>query len=125
MLNLILVMAGGAVGSAGRYMLGRLVLTLYGPGFPWATLLANILGGLVMGLLAGVLARFINGGEQIRLLIGVGVLGGFTTFSSFSLETVLMLERGEVATGLAYVAASVIGAIAALWAGLLIVRSIA
>src|SRR3546814_7432579 len=73
-----------------------------GPGYPWGTLAANLLGGLAMWLLVGVLGRFIDGGEAIRLLLAVGVLGGFTTFSSFSLEVMLMLERGQMVQGLGY-----------------------
>ncbi|MBK5264604.1 MAG: CrcB family protein, partial [Alphaproteobacteria bacterium] len=100
MQNTLLVMAGGAVGAACRYQLGRLMTHMMGPGYPWGTLAANMLGGLAMGLLVGILARFVDGGEQIRLIVAVGVLGGFTTFSAFSLEVVLMLERGQMAAGL-------------------------
>src|SRR3546814_12697012 len=82
-----------------------------GPGYPWGTLAANLLGGLAMGLLVGVLGRFIDGGEAIRLLLAVGVLGGFTTFSSFSLEVMLMLERGQMVQGLGYVLLYVVGAV--------------
>ncbi|MCF8706782.1 fluoride efflux transporter CrcB [Rhizorhapis sp. SPR117] len=125
MQNTLLVMAGGAVGAACRYQLGRLMTHMMGPGYPWGTLAANMLGGLLMGLLVGILARFIDGGEQIRLLISVGVLGGFTTFSSFSLEVVLMLQRGQLAAGVTYIMASVAGAVGMLAVGLWAVRSIA
>jgi len=121
-----LVMAGGAIGAAARYHLGRLTAQFAGTGWPWGTLAANILGGFAMGLLAGWLARFASGsGESLRVLLGVGVLGGFTTFSAFSLETMLMIQRGQAAHAMLYVAASVIGAIGALAIGLQLVRSVA
>src|SRR5690606_14253812 len=92
--NLILVMIGGAVGAGLRYEVGRVSLRLMGPGFPWGTLAVSLLGGLLMGVLAGSLAR-VDGGEPARLLIGVGILGGFTTFSAFSLETWNLVTRGQ------------------------------
>jgi CrcB protein len=113
-MNTILVMLGGAVGAAARYQIGTLAPRA---AFPWATLLVNIVGGLLMGLLV---AR--EPSDQLRLLLGVGVLGGFTTFSAFSLETVTLMQRGAAGTALAYVAASVLGACVALWAGLTIGR---
>ncbi len=122
--NLFLVMAGGAVGSGLRHLFGHAALSLLGPGYPWGTLGVNLIGGLAMGLLVGVLARA-GGGEAWRLLLGVGVLGGFTTFSSFSLDMVTMIERGEAASALGYVAASVAGAAVALFAGLTIARGTA
>jgi fluoride exporter len=117
------VMLGGALGAGARYLVSSALLRLAGPGFPWGTLAVNLVGGLLMGLLVGVLARTSNGGEQARLLLGVGVLGGFTTFSAFGLETWLMIERGQTATGFAYVAASVLGAVALTGAGLMLGRN--
>lgn len=125
MQSTLLVMAGGAIGAAARYQLGRLTTHLMGPGYPWGTLAANLLGGFAMGLLVGILARFVDGGEQLRLFIAVGVLGGFTTFSSFSLEVMLMIERGQAATAFSYIAASVVGAVGMLALGLWAVRIIA
>jgi len=122
----LLVMIGGAIGAALRYHLGALSLRLLGPGWPWGTLTANVAGGFAMGALAGWLAlRASGGGESLRLFLAVGVLGGFTTFSAFSLETLLMIERGEVASALAYVLLSVLGAVTALWLGLLLMRATA
>jgi fluoride exporter len=123
--NLLLVMLGGAIGSGARHLVGRMTLSLWGPNYPFGTLAVNLLGGFAMGLLAGGLARFGQSGEQWRLLLGVGVLGGFTTFSAFSLDTMLMLERGEMLGALGYVFASVIGALAALALGLQLARSFA
>ncbi|MCW2396369.1 MULTISPECIES: fluoride efflux transporter CrcB [unclassified Sphingobium] len=125
MLNTVLVMIGGAIGAALRYQLGRASLGIMGPGYPWGTLAANVLGGLAMGLVAGWLAARYQGqqGEQIRLLVAVGVLGGFTTFSAFSLETMLMIERGEALNALGYVLLSVAASIGALALGLTLMRS--
>lgn len=125
MYHLFLVMLGGAVGAGARHLTGRAALALWGPDFPWGTLIVNILGGLAMGLLVGWLAARASGDEAIRYLLGVGVLGGFTTFSAFSLETVLMLQRNEYWTALLYILASVIVSIAALFAGLQMTRALA
>lgn len=122
--NLLLVMTGGAAGAGARHLVGRWTLHAFGPGYPWGTLAVNVAGGLLMGLLVGTLART-GGGEGARLLLGVGVLGGFTTFSAFSLEAAHMIERGALASALGYVAASVVGAIAALFAGLALTRGLA
>ncbi len=122
---LLLVMLGGAIGSGARYLTGRATLAAWGPGFPWGTLAVNLIGGLLMGLLAGMLARLGQGGEQWRLLFGVGLLGGFTTFSAFSLDTVQLIERGDWTLGVIYVLASVIGSVAALAIGLGAARAIA
>jgi CrcB protein len=123
--SLLLVMLGGAFGSGARYLVGRAALGLWGPGYPWGTLIVNLAGGLAMGVLAGSLARFGEGGENWRLLLGVGVLGGFTTFSAFSLDVMMMLERGDWGMALGYILASVIGAVAALALGLGILRAVA
>lgn len=121
-MNLLLVMAGGAVGAAARYLTARAALAAFGPAWPWGTLIANVLGGLLMGILAGALAR-VSAGEPWRLLLGVGVLGGYTTFSSFTLETVNLAQRGDIGSAAAYVAVSIAGSIAALLAGLFFVRA--
>ncbi|HEY0622542.1 fluoride efflux transporter CrcB [Sphingomonas sp.] len=120
--HLLLVMLGGAIGAGARHMTGRAALALWGPGFPWGTLIVNLVGGLAMGLLAGWLAARASGDDALRYLLGVGVLGGYTTFSAFSLETATMLQRGEYAVALLYILASVAGSILALFAGLHIAR---
>ncbi|MEO1047463.1 MAG: fluoride efflux transporter CrcB [Pseudomonadota bacterium] len=120
----LLVAAGGAVGAVGRYQLGRAVTHVLGPniGFPWGTLSANVIGSLAMGLLIGWLARYGAGGENARLLLGVGLLGGFTTFSAFSLELVLLIERGSPGLALVYAGASVLAGFGALYLGLVVMR---
>ncbi|MBC9034862.1 fluoride efflux transporter CrcB [Sphingomonas sp. JC676] len=123
--NLLLVMLGGALGSGARYLTGRATLGWFGPGYPWGTLAVNLIGGFLMGVLVGSLARIGEGGEQWRLLIGVGVLGGFTTFSAFSLDAMVMIERGDWVSMLGYALVSVIGSIAALAIGLQLTRTLA
>jgi CrcB protein len=120
--SLILVMLGGAIGAGARHLVGAAFLVRLGPGFPWGTLAVNLAGGLAMGLLAGWLSRA-GGTEQARLFLGVGILGGFTTFSAFSLETWLLIERGQPGPAAAYVLASVIGSLALLLAGLFVTRT--
>ena len=121
---LLLVAIGGGTGAMLRYLVGRWALAAFGPGFPVGTLAVNLLGGLAMGLVVGMLARVNEGGEHLRLLIGVGVLGGFTTFSAFSLEMVNMVTRNETGLAVAYATASVLGSMAALFIGLWIVRGL-
>jgi len=118
-------MLGGAFGAGARHLTGRAALAWFGPGYPWGTLAVNLIGGLLMGALAGTLARLGQGGEQWRLLIGVGVLGGFTTFSAFSLDVMNMLERGDWGLALGYVLVSVIGSVGALALGLGVARALA
>ena len=120
--SLFLVMAGGAVGSGARYLTGRATLSAFGPGYPWGMLTVNLIGGLLMGALVGTLSRLSVSGENWRLLLAVGVLGGFTTFSAFSLDTVTMLQRGDLLPAFGYVLVSVIGSVAALFAGLALTR---
>jgi CrcB protein len=121
-----LVALGGAIGSVLRYQVGRLMTLLIGPAavtaFPWATLTVNVVGSLAMGLLAGALARYGSGGEHWRLLIGVGVLGGFTTFSSFSLELMMLIERGQPSYAFLYAAVSLLSGLTALYIGLIVMR---
>ncbi len=120
MTRLLLVAAGGALGAVARYGVGRL---LPATGWPWPTLTVNVAGGLLMGLLAGWLAfRGGTQGETIRLFAAVGLLGGFTTFSAFSLETALMIEKRQFALASGYVAASVVLSVAALFLGLIVAR---
>jgi fluoride exporter len=116
------VMLGGALGAGLRHAVGLAGLRLFGPGFPWWTLAVNCIGGLAMGLLAGTLART-GGSEATRLFLGVGVLGGFTTFSAFGLESWQMIARGQWGVAGAYVMASVVGAVALTGLGVWIARA--
>ena len=124
MTRLLIVAAGGALGAVARHGVGAFAFRLFpASAWPWSTLAVNTVGGLLMGLLTGWLA--FRGGlnsESIRLFAAVGVLGGFTTFSAFSLETALMIERRQLAMAGGYVAASVILSIAALFLGLMVAR---
>ncbi len=122
--SLIPVMAGGAIGAGARHLLSGAMFARFGSGFPYGTLAANLIGGLLMGLLVGALARS-GGGETLRLFAGVGILGGFTTFSAFSLETWAMIERGQMMVAGGYVAASVIGSVGAFAVGLTVMRAVA
>ena len=117
------VMVGGAIGAGARHLVGQILLARLGPGFPWWTLSVNIAGSLLMGLLIGRLARS-GGSDQARLFLGVGVLGGFTTFSSFSMEFWTLFERGQMAQAAAYVGASVIIGIAACGVGMATIRQL-
>lgn len=122
---LLLVMIGGALGAGLRYLVGRLAFGFVGAGFPWGTWFVNLSGGLFMGLLVGLLARHpVASGEHWRLFVGAGVLGGFTTFSTFSLEAASMIQRGEWSTAILYAVSSAVGAILLLFAGLAIARMI-
>jgi CrcB protein len=120
------VALGGAIGAVLRYQTGRGLTHWLGAqavtAFPWATLTVNIVGSLAMGLLAGYLARHGQGGEHWRLFLGLGVLGGFTTFSAFSLELMLLIERGQAGHAFIYGAVSVLAGLSALYIGLIAMR---
>ena len=126
MTRFLLVAIGGGLGAMARYGLGLAVGRLApGAAWPWATLTANVAGGLLMGLLVGWLAlRAGAGQESIRLFAAVGLLGGFTTFSAFSLDTLMLWERGQPGLALIYVILSVTASLLAVFAGLALGRSI-
>ena len=119
----LLVGAGGAIGAMARHGFVILVTRFWQGTFPLAILLVNIMGAVVIGITIGLLARFLPAWqEEARLFLAVGVLGGFTTFSSFSLDTIILIERGEMAQAALYVALSVVVCLAGLYLGLLITR---
>jgi CrcB protein len=120
---ILLVMSGGAIGAGLRYGLSR-ALPFAGDGWPWATFLVNVLGGLAMGVLAAWVLRGDNSAESLRLFVGVGVLGGFTTFSAFSLEMMQMVERGQMSLAASYALVSVLLALGALFAGMTAAKAI-
>lgn len=125
MYHLGLVALGGAIGAGFRHLTNLAALRLFGPDFPAGTLAVNVLGGLLMGVLVGCFAFRASGGGDLRLFLATGVLGGFTTFSAFALDAVLLWERGEIASASLYVIGSVALSILALVAGLSLVRTFA
>ena len=122
MTGFLLVFIVGGVGAALRHGVNILAARLLGAGFPYATIIENVSGSLAMGLLAGYFAFKGDASQPMRLFLATGVLGGYTTFSAFSLDTALLWERGEVALAAVYVIGSVALSIAGLFAGLALVR---
>jgi CrcB protein len=122
MFQALLVAVGGAIGSLLRYYVGLGSLRLMGPGFPWGTLVVNVVGCFIIGVFAEMIARRFNASVELRLLLITGFLGGFTTFSAFSLDAITLFERGEVFAGGIYIAASVGLSMAATMAGLGLMR---
>jgi CrcB protein len=118
----LLVFLGAGLGGVLRHGVNLAALRLLGPGFPWGTLAVNIVGSLLMGLLAALLA---GRATEARLLLMTGVLGGFTTFSAFSLDAWVLWERGDVGLAAGYVLASVLLSLAALGFGLVLGRALA
>ena len=121
-MNYAIVALGGGIGAALRYGVNVNAPKLFGADYPWHTLIVNVVGCFVMGLLTELMALKLNVGQEWRLFMTTGILGGYTTFSAFSLDTVLLYERGETAMAALYVLASVALAIGGLFAGLALVR---
>ena len=121
---ILLVASGGAIGSVSRYLVGILMTRMFGAAFPYGTLTVNIVGGLLMGLFIELLARRFDGSSELHLFVAIGILGGFTTFSSFSLDVVLLWQRGAVTSAAIYVLASVFLSIGALFLGLWLARAV-
>ena len=120
----LLVFLGGGLGSILRHAVNEKGPGLWGVTYPWSTVFVNIVGSLAMGLIAGWFALRGHSGQLPRLFLTTGILGGFTTFSTFSLDASLLLERGDTWTGMAYVVGSVSLGILALFAGLAIMRTL-
>lgn len=122
--NVLLVAAGGAIGASARHLVGVASLRVFGASFPYGTLIVNVLGCLVMGVFVGLLAARFQGSEALRLFVATGFLGGFTTFSAFSLDFTVLWDRGETGLAIGYVAVSVLVSLSALAAGMWLVRAV-
>jgi fluoride exporter len=122
MTALLSVAAGGALGSVARYIVVAQMARWLGLAFPWGTLAVNIAGGLAIGILAEAMALKWSVSPEVRLFLITGILGGFTTFSAFSLEVVQLAQRGAVWPALLYVVASVVLSIGAVALGIALVR---
>ena len=120
----LIVFVGAGLGGTLRHGVNVAALRLLGSGFPYGTLTVNIVGSLVMGLLTGYFSLKADPGQSWQLFLTTGILGGFTTFSSFSLETALLYERGALGLTALYVVVSVGISVAALFAGLFIMRQL-
>jgi fluoride exporter len=122
-MNAYLIVGSGAfLGGALRHGVNQIMLRLFGPGLPLGTLTVNVAGSFAMGLVVGYFAFRGEAPQSLRLFLATGVLGGFTTFSAFSLDFALLAERGQVGMALAYAAVSVMASIAAIFLGLWVMR---
>jgi CrcB protein len=115
---------GGAVGALGRHFVNVLALAWFGTAFPWGTLAVNIAGSFLMGIFVELSALAWTPGPALRAMLTVGLLGAFTTFSTFSLETALLYERGQMGLSALYVLLSVTLSVGGLFAGLAFIRAI-
>jgi CrcB protein len=126
MYSFLLVGAGGAIGAMARFGFASLFGRLWPLGFPLATLLINVIGSAAMGIFVGLMARWLPAWQsEARLFFAVGVLGGFTTFSTFSLDAIVLIERGDWVSAGAYVLLSVVLCLIGLYLGLLVIRGVA
>ena len=121
---ILAVAVGGALGSVARHLMAARITAWLGSGFPWGIFTINVLGGLIMGVLVELMAlRWSLSGEW-RAFLTVGILGGFTTFSSFSLDVVLLMERGDHTLAALYVIGSVALSVGALFGAMMLVRTV-
>jgi len=118
------VALGGALGSLLRYFTAGAIQSAAWPGFPWGIFVVNITGGFFMGIIVEASALKFNISPELRAFLTVGILGGYTTFSTFSLDSVLLIQRGAYASAAAYIAGSTLLSIGALFAGLWLVRAV-
>jgi CrcB protein len=124
-MSYLLVFVGGGLGATLRHLINLTCARFMGTGFPWGTFIINISGSTVMGLIAGYLAFKGEASQPWRLFLMTGILGGYTTFSAYSLDAALLYERGELTLAAAYVIGSVVLSIAGLFGGLALVRHFA
>ena len=122
---ILAIAAGGAFGAVARHFVNNQITQWMGDGFPWGILFANVAGSFAMGVLAESMALIWSPSQELRAFMVVGVLGAFTTFSTFSLQVALLYERGQMLLAAGYVAASVVFAVGGLFAGLALVRTLA
>lgn len=124
-MKLILAVAGGgAVGAVGRYLVMMLVTQWAGPGFPWPTFAVNLLGSFVLGALIEASALSWSPSPEVRAFLVIGVLGAFTTFSTFSMDFYVLLTRNLPLQAMGYAVGSVLFCVAGFWAGLMMVRQV-
>jgi fluoride exporter len=124
--NAVLAIAlGGGLGAVARHGVGVLALRLFGPGFPWGTLIVNVAGCFVVGLAVAGFMRLGGISDTLRLFLTTGVLGGFTTFSAFSLDAMKLVQAGQWTVATAYVLASVVLSLLAVFAGFSMLRALA
>lgn len=124
LITFVLIFIGGGIGSMLRHAANQMSAVLFGLNIPAGTLFVNIMGSLAMGLLAGWFAFRGDSDQSTRLFLTTGIIGGFTTFSAFSLEATLLLERGQTVGAALYVIGSVVFAIAGIFMGLAIMRAL-
>jgi fluoride exporter len=124
MVHTLLVALGGGLGAALRHLTNLAAFRLLGPNFPFGTLAVNVIGSFLMGVLVEVVARRFGASVEMRLFLATGVLGGYTTFSAFSLDTIVLWERGAPGLAVAYVGLSVLLSLAAIIGGLWLARTV-
>ena len=120
----IYIFIGGGIGSFLRYILMSNIGRSFGTNFPYGTLVVNISGSFIMGVLIEYLTRTLPHSMELRAFLAVGILGGFTTFSAFSMDAIILFERGELALAMIYVVFSVVCSILAVFAGLMLIRAV-
>lgn len=118
----IAVALGGAIGASARYLLAGAIQRNLGSDFPWGIMVVNVVGCVAMGALTEFMALRWSASPEVRALLTVGVLGGFTTFSSFALDTATLASRGGLTLPVGYVLGSVLLSVGGFYAGLLLVR---
>lgn len=119
-MNFLIVALGGAVGSALRYLVHGWVTGMVGRAIPFGTLAVNLVGSLLLGLIVAYVVGMLPRGREVYLLFGVGMMGGFTTFSAFAYDTYMLMERGQLVEAVAYMLVSTCGAVLAFFGGLVL-----